>query len=174
MEALLIQRAIRPDDPASGHVALPGGRVEPSDTDLRATALRELREEVGLHPSDLLGPPRHVATDRASRFRMNVGVFAAGIAPQARAPSVQSAGEVAQVFWIPRATLGRTEWVVRDTSRGNIEVPATVFGDHVLWGFTRRVLRHFFDGRPLDQPDEDDRAFAARTLPPSDPSSPSR
>jgi 8-oxo-dGTP pyrophosphatase MutT (NUDIX family) len=48
LEVLLIERAQRDGDPWSGHMALPGGHVEPSDSDLGATAERETFEEVGL------------------------------------------------------------------------------------------------------------------------------
>src|ERR671920_2114796 len=45
---LLIRRADRSGDPWSGHMALPGGRREPGDTDLLATAIRETAEELGI------------------------------------------------------------------------------------------------------------------------------
>ena len=45
---LLIRRVERPDDPWSGQVAFPGGRVEPEDASFSETACREAREEVGL------------------------------------------------------------------------------------------------------------------------------
>src|SRR5688572_27389789 len=45
---LLIRRAERAGDPWSGHMALPGGRREPGDLDLLATAIRETSEEVGI------------------------------------------------------------------------------------------------------------------------------
>jgi 8-oxo-dGTP pyrophosphatase MutT (NUDIX family) len=48
---LLIRRADRAGDPWSGHMALPGGRSEPGDEDLLATAIRETREELGLELS---------------------------------------------------------------------------------------------------------------------------
>ncbi len=162
VETLLIERTVREGDPASGHIALPGGRVERTDPDLCATAIRELSEEVGLGPDDLDGAVRYVGTDHAARFRMNVGVFAANLGPGSSAPRVQSPREVAHVFWLPRGPLEATQWVTRDTSRGPREVPATVYDGRVLWGFTRRVLRHFFAQRPLAEPDDDDRAFATR------------
>ena len=37
----------------SNQVGFPGGKVEQEDKDLRATALRETHEEVGVHPKDV-------------------------------------------------------------------------------------------------------------------------
>ena len=149
VETLLIERTERPTDPASGQVALPGGRVEESDGSLRATALRELQEEVGLTPTDLAGSPRYVGTENAQRFGIRVAIFAATLGPEPRLPTVLSEDEVAHVFWIPRSVLGTTQQVHRETGRGLIAVPATVFEGHILWGFTRRVVRGFF-GLPAE------------------------
>ncbi len=48
VELLLIKRSEREDDPWSGHVALPGGRRDPSDATLQDTAIRETLEETGI------------------------------------------------------------------------------------------------------------------------------
>ena len=47
-EALFIKRAARVGDRWTGHIALPGGKREPADSDDRATSSRETREETGL------------------------------------------------------------------------------------------------------------------------------
>ncbi len=149
VETLLIERAESPTDPASGQVGLPGGHVDDGDSSMGATALRELEEEVGLRRSDLAATPRYVETRLAVRFGLKVAVFAAEIGPAAAPPSAVSPEEVAHVFWLPRSALGVERRVPRDTGVGWIEVPATVHEGHVVWGFTRRLLRDFF-GYPAE------------------------
>ncbi len=53
VEILFIHRAEDPRDPWSGHMAFPGGRVDPGDDSRLAAAIRETREEVGLDLEDL-------------------------------------------------------------------------------------------------------------------------
>ena len=48
LEILFIRRAEHPHDPWSGQMAFPGGRAEPGEEDLRATAVRETAEEIGV------------------------------------------------------------------------------------------------------------------------------
>ncbi|MFI5413357.1 MAG: NUDIX hydrolase [Candidatus Lutacidiplasmatales archaeon] len=144
VETLLIERAERSDDPASGQVAFPGGHVTEGDGSLADTALRELEEEVGLTRADLMGELRYVNTLLAVRFGLKVAVFAAPLAPHANTPTARSAQEVAHVFWLPRSALAQSRPITRETTRGLANVRATVFEGHVLWGFTRRVLCQFF------------------------------
>lgn len=151
VEVLLIERTVDSEDPASGQVALPGGHVGEGDPSLVTTALRELEEEVGLTETDLEGPLRYVSTLFAARFGIHVAVFAARLAEAAGLPSARSTEEVAHVFWLPRSALGVTRRVHRDTPEGYREFNASVVDGHVLWGFTRRILREFFE-----LPTEDD------------------
>lgn len=149
VEVLLIERTVSPEDPGSGQVALPGGRVADRDGNLAATAVRELEEEVGLSASDLKGPLRFVRAKTASRFGLHVAIFAAEIASQAGPPVRRSPREVAHVFWFPQGRLAQVRWVPGETGRSAPEVPASVFEGHVVWGFTRRVLLDFF-GYPIE------------------------
>ena len=47
-ELLMIKRAEVERDPWSGHIACPGGRMDPDDRDLEHTAIRETWEETGI------------------------------------------------------------------------------------------------------------------------------
>jgi 8-oxo-dGTP pyrophosphatase MutT (NUDIX family) len=147
VEGLLIERTVREDDLASGHVALPGGHVDPDDLSLRATALRELSEEVGLGAADLDPSVRCVGVQRASLFGLDVAVFT-GVLASRPGPRVASPEEVAHIFWLPRPALTEPTPVERSTRYGPRTVPAVVYQGHVLWGFTLRVLREYFGLEP--------------------------
>jgi 8-oxo-dGTP pyrophosphatase MutT (NUDIX family) len=143
VEVMLIERTVREDDLASGQVALPGGREDPTDPSVRATALRELQEEVGLRSTDLARPPVLVGVELATLFGLKVAVFASALGPSP-GPVAASPGEVAHIFWLPVTALDRVQSVERWTKVGPRKVPAVVHDGHVLWGFTFRVLRQFF------------------------------
>ena len=149
IETLLIVRAANPNDPGSGQVAFPGGRVADGDGSLVATALRELEEEVGLTAADLTGPLRYIGTQPARAFGLAVGIFAGALGPVAQHPRARSPEEVATVFWLPRSALAETRKVTRTTGLGPTDVRATIVHGEVLRGFTRRALRQFF-GLPTE------------------------
>lgn len=145
VETLLIERAVRVGDLASGQVGLPGGHVESRDPSLADTALRELDEEVGLVADDLESLPRFLFVQPAPIFGLDVAVFAAPLRQTGRPPTVRSPREVAHVFWLPAATLHDPKRILRETPAGPREVDALLHDGHVIWGFTLKVLRRFFD-----------------------------
>ena len=61
---VFIKRTEHDQDDHSGQIAFPGGRAEEGDDTLLDTALRETKEEIGLHPRDvnILGYSKDILT----------------------------------------------------------------------------------------------------------------
>ena len=145
LELFFIVRAERDGDPWSGHVAFPGGRREPDDASLLATAVRETREEVGidLDGATLLARlPDSPAFTRSKRSTLVVAPFVFAIEEDVVA---RPNHEVAKTLWIPFASLARGEgkgtflWKWENQS---MELPCIRIGPdrHMLWGMTYRML----------------------------------
>jgi 8-oxo-dGTP pyrophosphatase MutT (NUDIX family) len=95
--ALMVLRAAHLKDHA-GEVAFPGGKPEPGDNDLFATAMREMEEEIGLSAADIERAgelaPIFVLSGRY-RIHPFVGIVREGAAARASSP------EVARLLSIP-------------------------------------------------------------------------
>lgn len=147
LAALFIERATRVDDPWSGQIALPGGRRDPQDADLLATAMRETLEETGvdLGVAERLGTldDLYPRTPHLPPVVVRPFVFSVEYAP-ALVPS----HEVTSAFWVPlsvlRSSAARKE--VTLLLRGErLRFPAYALGDHVIWGMTERIITPFLD-----------------------------
>jgi 8-oxo-dGTP pyrophosphatase MutT (NUDIX family) len=139
-EVLFIKRAAREGDPWSGDIAFPGGKREPGDPSLLATAVRETAEEVGLvlTPASFLGRLEDIAAGR-NNYRVAGFVFALDGADDVLVPNA----EVAELLWTPLADLARPERtsVVTMVREGMaFDVPSIRLGEHVLWGMTYRMV----------------------------------
>jgi 8-oxo-dGTP pyrophosphatase MutT (NUDIX family) len=139
---LLIRRAERPGDPWSGHMALPGGRREPGDPDLLATAVRETREEVGmtLERSALLGTLDDVIPRTPVLPPIAVRPFVFSLPNR---PALTPNREVAGVVWVPLEHLldPETYHTARIEVRGAPrEMPAYRLEETIVWGMTERIL----------------------------------
>lgn len=153
LEVLLIRRAEAEGDPWSGHMALPGGRREAGDHDLRATAIRETLEETGVCLESRgvkLGcmDPVSPATHRLPPISIFPFIFGVEEGTGAEVAS----GEVAEVLWVPLSSLrspqaeGTVQIPLGDERR---TFPCIRVGRRVVWGLTYRILTNFF--RRLDQ-----------------------
>jgi 8-oxo-dGTP pyrophosphatase MutT (NUDIX family) len=126
-----------------GEISFPGGRYDEGEQDLRATALREAEEEIGL-PADAveivgaLQPTPTIATGYA------VYPFVGLIEPGRK--WTLSALEVAEVLELPLRSLqsgyGRRRLVRRGLP---IRTDTYLVGEHLIWGATARILADLFD-----------------------------
>ncbi len=140
----------------SGQIAFPGGKVDPEDTNLHATALREAEEEVGL-------PARHVQV--IGQLPVYITGTSFWVTPviglvQPDFKVCPNADEVAEVFEVPLAFLMnpanhrrhavdwqgiRREWFSmpyreqRTTAQGEVQAV-----EHFIWGATAGMLRNFY------------------------------
>lgn len=139
---LLIRRAHRDGDPWSGHMALPGGRAEPADADLAATAIRETAEEVGipLLAEHLLGALSDVAPRTPTLPRIAVRPFVFRLPGR---PMLKLNPEVAAAEWVELGLLMNPEIrqeVTVQVAGGSRRFPAFVTPHGVVWGLTERIL----------------------------------
>ena len=150
VEILLIERAEREGDPWSGHMAFPGGRLEPEDDSTATTARRETFEEVGVELSDAeyLGRLDDIAGNPRASSTLVVAAHAFYLTehqPFELAPS-----EVREAFWFPLAEMleesRSVEFVVRE--RPGHRFDGVLVGEperHVVWGLTFRFLENLLD-----------------------------
>jgi 8-oxo-dGTP pyrophosphatase MutT (NUDIX family) len=146
VELLFIRRAERADDPWSGQVAFPGGRRDPGDPDLLATALRETSEEtsVDLATAERLGVLDDLVpnTPTLPPVLVRPFVFALGERP----PLTAQRGEVARAFWVAvdrLAARGTRQDLVLNVRGVERRFPAYRVGADVIWGLTERILTPF-------------------------------
>jgi 8-oxo-dGTP pyrophosphatase MutT (NUDIX family) len=146
-EVVLIRRAEHPADPWSGHIAFPGGRVEPHDEDALDAAIRETEEEIGLQL------PRHAALGGLDDLAAVGGRPGLVIRPfvfhwPGRLPRVVPNREVASVHRLGLDRLLRGEgrgsmaWVHQGVP---LTLPCVQFDGQRLWGLTLRMVDDLLD-----------------------------
>ena len=153
LHVCLIRRAEHEPDRWSGHMALPGGRVDAGDPSARAAAIRETREEVGLRldRAPYLGSLESLPVSSAGKptgMSLTSFVFHLGDMLEQFTPS----DEVAEAFWVPlRHLLDPRNAAHRPTLRDGVSLdrPAVLYQGHYIWGLTHRVLTMFFERMQL-------------------------
>ncbi|MDB4881928.1 MAG: hypothetical protein JWL95_694 [Gemmatimonadetes bacterium] len=165
-ELLMIKRAEAEGDPWSGHIACPGGRMEPGDRDLAVTAVRETLEETGVdiaRDGRLLGHLDDLSPRTAYLPPIVIRPYLALV--RADVEIVPSA-EVAEAFWVPISALRTVSaWGTGTVSVRGRDAQVSVFrhGEYTVWGLTERVLRQLLVymgtptvGAPVDPSDAHD------------------
>lgn len=130
-----------------GQIAFPGGKQDESDADIRAAALREAEEEIGLPRShvEVLGElPSH---ETVTSFQVTP------VLGRIHTPFVErpEPGEVDEVFSVPfshlsdpaRYSIQSRRWQGRQ--RYFFTVP---YGPYYIWGATARILRGLAERMP--------------------------
>jgi 8-oxo-dGTP pyrophosphatase MutT (NUDIX family) len=126
----------------SGEVSFPGGRAEPEDADLVATALREANEEVGLDP--VVSGVRVLGTLSMQWIPVSNFTVTPVVAVAERRPAmVAQPTEVAAILEAPVAAFlpdGDLVWVEREIRGWNLRYAAYPVEGLGVWGMTARVL----------------------------------
>jgi 8-oxo-dGTP pyrophosphatase MutT (NUDIX family) len=149
---LFIERASHPGDPWSGHMAFPGGRVDPGDAHPRDAAERETLEEVGLRLRDAewIGRLDDKQGNPRTRPTLLISAFVYALPEPAR---LRPNHEVREAFWFPLRDLVDPARAVPYRAH-EVDFPGILVGEpvrHVVWGLTYSFLESFFRalGRPL-------------------------
>jgi len=145
---LLGRRRSRPDDPWSGHLALPGGRPEASDHDAMDTAIRECSEEAGIrvHRSMVWGGLPPVLAGRVTGHHTVVSPFVAVL--EGRFDPVEGAfrrdhgtdGEIEAWTGFALGDLDRPELRTTIPAPDGTTQEGVLTELGILWGMTLRLL----------------------------------
>jgi 8-oxo-dGTP pyrophosphatase MutT (NUDIX family) len=127
-----------------GEVAWPGGRRDPGDPDLLATALRESHEEIGVppHQIEVVGQLRPFISKYGLLVTPFVGLM---VEPVALVPNPD---ELEAVFSVPiRYFLEdpRSETNVIERHGEKHTVPVYHYDGYKIWGLTAMILREFLN-----------------------------
>ena len=138
LKIFFVKRVENPDDPWSGQMALPGGKRDAKDRNLKHTVVRETSEETSINLLDrcrFLG----VMEPLRSKQRPEMKIFPFVVLLE-HEPSVKLNEELEWFVWIS------LEELIQHKGTANLgfgEFPAYIIGNSVIWGLTYRILEKF-------------------------------
>jgi len=138
LKILFVKRVENPDDPWSGQMALPGGKRDAKDLNLKQTVVRETLEETNINLLDRCRFLGVMETQRSKRRpEMRILPFVVLLEHE---PSIKLNEELEGFVWISLEELVQRKGTVK-FSFG--EFPAYIVGNSVIWGLTCRILENF-------------------------------
>ncbi|MFT4636177.1 MAG: 8-oxo-dGTP pyrophosphatase MutT (NUDIX family) [Arenicella sp.] len=149
-ELLMMQRAKHVNDPWSGQMSFPGGKIEVDDDHAKAAAVREAFEEVGaeLLPEDFIGQLDDLCGLKVNDvFSVHVACFV--FKPQ-RELALKANYEVADMVWLPISWLDdRTNaFDYKHPKDPALSMPAVMIDqtkEQILWGMSLRMISNLHE-----------------------------
>lgn len=135
-----------------GQISFPGGKWSQEDASLRATALREAQEEIGLDPRDieLLGELDEVWTPTGFTIRPYVGLV------RAPYPYHVNPAEIDRLIEVPWEKLPQVDAFgceVRLVNGEPLEICHFTVNEDLIWGATARITRNLMALLAVHSPD---------------------
>ena len=125
-----------------GQVSFPGGRMEPGDSTIRHTALRETHEEVGIHPAavEIVGFMEAMPTITGYAVTPVVGLLDGNPRLTLDPMEVELAFEVPLPFLLDPAN---ETWSERDIDGVPVPIVEFQYGGQRIWGATASMIVAF-------------------------------
>ena len=126
-----------------GQIAFPGGKADPDDADLVATALREAYEEVALKPEavTVVGKMGQVLSRQGFVVTPVIGVVPTSVVNQL----MPNLGELDRIFTVPLKFFVNTipQMDALPLAEGVKQVPSFYYDEYRIWGMTAFILAEF-------------------------------
>lgn len=146
VEILFVKRRENPNDPWSGHIAFPGGRMIRSDKDLLYTAIRETKEETGIDLNSqaiLMGKGK--PTYSLLNINLQIYPFVFKVIKPVEKLNIPNK-EISDAYWIPINELVISRCIkflrILNDYTSVICYRWTRIRKVVIWGATYRILRN--------------------------------